>query len=903
MCRLLMTTVMAALIAGTVAAQDIGTLDQRRAKQFAVERGWLTRAVDAAGGVVELQSFERGRPRYYSTHNIDAADSVSTDECWSGGSGGLSLSGSGVTLGIWDAARVYNTHREFQGRASQIDSPSGFSWHSTHVSATMIAAGLWPGNASFPAGISKGMAPLANLDCYDWNSDETEMSAAAGVGLRVSNHSYGFITGWTTGNFGAGSGWYWFGDVTVSTVEDHEFGRYDTQARDWDQIAVQNPSYLFIKSAGNDRNEGPNSGTQHFYWLPGVGWRSSTAVRNRDGNSGYDSVSHSACAKNGLTVGAVHDVAGGYSGAGGVVMTSFSCWGPADDGRIKPDLVANGQNLFSAHSVSGNTDFWAVASGTSMSSPNTSGSLGLLIEHWRNTHASEPDMRAATLKGLVLQTADECGSWAGPDYVFGWGLLNTLSAAQAITADVAQPLTISEWNLAQNESLVLDITTNGTSSELRATICWTDPAATPPANVLDLATKVLVNDLDLRIDESGGPTHAPWMLDVARPASAATTGDNDSDNVEQVVITSPGSGNFTLRVTHKGALSGGSQDFSLIISGASQIAEPGALIGGFVTTNQGTPVENVDARATTAGISDPTDATGHYQLSLPIGTSETVTPCRDGWQFTPISRTYNPVSTSLSAENYTGVLVYDVDPPGSGDDFVGVGDLSRFSTAWQQAVPANDPNDFDCDNFVGVGDLSFFITAWLKSVFDATIVFPACRQCGGFPEPTSPTRLELRLVAVVEPTPAEQTEQLPRSVSVVRVGESYFVEMWVRDPDDAGPGVTSAYADIAVSDSAVDVRATLPSTNFTTFASGSIEDGLVRDLGGSALAAGLGNKLWVRVAAFEVVATGAERVHFDPMESRVGFAAYGRGRVPWSAIEKNGAAVRQVQVRAVRPKE
>ena len=111
MCRLLITTAIAVLMAGSVAAQDIGTLDQRRAKELAGQRGWLTRAENAAGRVVELQAFERGRPRYYSTDNIDAADSVSTDECWSGGSGGLSLSGSGVTLGIWDAARVYNVHR------------------------------------------------------------------------------------------------------------------------------------------------------------------------------------------------------------------------------------------------------------------------------------------------------------------------------------------------------------------------------------------------------------------------------------------------------------------------------------------------------------------------------------------------------------------------------------------------------------------------------------------------------------------------------------------------------------------------------------------------------------------------------------------------------------------------
>ena len=51
-------------------------------------------------------------------------------------------------------------------------------------------------------------------------------------------------------------------------------------------------------------------------------------------------------------------------------------------------------------------DYWT-ASGTSMSAPNVSGSLGLLLRHWEATHASENDMRSSTLKGLVIHTADE----------------------------------------------------------------------------------------------------------------------------------------------------------------------------------------------------------------------------------------------------------------------------------------------------------------------------------------------------------------------------------------------------------------------------------------------------------------------------------------------------------------
>lgn len=60
------------------------------------------------------------------------------------------------------------------------------------------------------------------------------------------------------------------------------------------------------------------------------------------------SVSPPSIAKNTLTVGAVNDITAGYATTADVVMSSFSSWGPVDDGRIKPDIVANGVSLTSA---------------------------------------------------------------------------------------------------------------------------------------------------------------------------------------------------------------------------------------------------------------------------------------------------------------------------------------------------------------------------------------------------------------------------------------------------------------------------------------------------------------------------------------------------------------------------
>ncbi len=567
---LLLTAGFVLSAAGQDAAQRPVITDHAAVADFAQRRGLPLR--DERGlRVIGLQRVQRGLPLYYTTHNRNAADSVSTDEVWAGGSAGLSLDGSGVRLGIWDGGGVRLSHVEFQGRAAHGDSPFGIGSHATHVAGTMIASGAWPGNPDYPAGHSKGMSPAATLTSYDWDADETEMAVAAAGGLLASNHSYGYITGWYYGNFGPGEDWYWFGDVDVSEFEDFYFGFYSFQAVAWDTIAASNPYYLPVKSAGNDRNEGPSPGAPHWFWDPDIGdWARSSAARSRDGNNGYDSINHGGLGKNVFTIGAVSDVIGGYSGPGSVSMSSFSCWGPADDGRIKPDIVANGVVLLSP--IANSDQSWGLSSGTSMSAPNVTGSLGVLVQHWRQTHPGQGDMRASTLKGLVIHTADECGNDPGPDYRFGWGLMNTQKAAELISRTATVPLAIAEHELRQGQVIEFFVRRDPNAPELHATISWTDPAAEEPPYALDPPTKMLINDLDVRVQEyPGGVTLEPWRLNRDDPTAAATRGDNDVDNVEQVVVSAPAVDKYRVRVSHKGQLRGGAQVVSLMISRAEQI--------------------------------------------------------------------------------------------------------------------------------------------------------------------------------------------------------------------------------------------------------------------------------------------------------------------------------------------
>lgn len=100
-------------------------------------------------------------------------------------------------------------------------------------------------------------------------------------------------------------------------------------------------------------------------------------------------------AKNIMTVGAVDDaVSGGVRDLYSAAMSLMSSWGPANDGRIKPDIVANGVELISAHNASDSA--YSADSGTSMACPNASGSAILLAEYWADLFPGQA-MRASTL--------------------------------------------------------------------------------------------------------------------------------------------------------------------------------------------------------------------------------------------------------------------------------------------------------------------------------------------------------------------------------------------------------------------------------------------------------------------------------------------------------------------------
>jgi hypothetical protein len=555
------------------------------AAAYARSNGLPERVVFRDGTIREIRRLSpTGRPIYNKTFNLNSARTISTDKVWEGGAAGLELTGAGVVLGIWDGGKVRTTHVEFEGRASVLDNASELSDHGTHVAGTLGAAGL--------SSNARGMANKSRIDSYDWDNDVSEIRSAASQGMLISNHSYGYILGFDYNN--DRNRWEWWGDPEISETEDYLFGFYVEEAGDLDQIAYDHPKYLHVKSAGNDRGEGPAAGATHYIFSNG-GWVTSTEVRDLDGgNNGFDCMGAVSTAKNILTVGAVGDIPGGYEQASEVDLASYSAFGPTDDGRIKPDIVANGISLFST--TSGNDTSYGTKGGTSMASPSVAGSVGLLQQHYRNLRGTY--MYASMLKGLVLHTADEAGN-RGPDYKYGWGLMNTSRAAEVVSQVPADRFFYDTLQNQESQEFVLF----SRGEPVRITMAWTDPAGNVPTPQLNPTQRILVNDLDIRlVRQVDGKVFRPWVLDPANPSAPAQTGDNNLDNVEQIYLEQAMTGFYTLQVSHKTALSNSRQPYAMLITGletdfvASGYNELNESNGSILLTSADQYINNMDVQ-------------------------------------------------------------------------------------------------------------------------------------------------------------------------------------------------------------------------------------------------------------------------------------------------------------------
>lgn len=132
-------------------------------------------------------------------------------------------------------------------------------------------------------------------------------------------------------------------------------------------------------------------------------------VVNSAGNSGSapQTLGAPADADSIITVGAVNS-----SGT----IVSFSSRGPTADGRIKPEVCAQGSNVSVASS--GGDASYGASSGTSFSCPLTAGAAAIV---W----GANPSWTNMQVREALMMTANNS---ATPNNNYGWGIINTWAA-------------------------------------------------------------------------------------------------------------------------------------------------------------------------------------------------------------------------------------------------------------------------------------------------------------------------------------------------------------------------------------------------------------------------------------------------------------------------------------------
>jgi hypothetical protein len=549
--------------------------NREKAYQFAQSKGIKTSYFAKDSSYVELQGIlPNGTLLYYKTFNVDAAETTRTNHLNSGGSLGLALDGQGMVGYVWDGGHARESHQEYDGpgntdRVTIADAVAEgglhLNFHAAHVTGTVAASGFNPN--------AKGMAWQSQVMGYKWNNDLAEATSAAADGMLLSNHSYGYDS---------------------SQPPDYFFGGYISESRDWDNILYNAPYYLMVVAAGNDGNNDTFNG------------------QPLDGNSAYDKLTGHTTSKNNLVVANAQDATIDATGdLISAVINSSSSEGPTDDYRIKPDITGNGTSLYST--LESSDTAYGNLTGTSMASPNVMGSLLLLQQHANNLYGSF--LRSSTLKGLALHTADDIGS-TGPDAIHGWGLLNSKRAAETMSDNSTNTI-VEEIILNQGETFSIDVTSDGIE-DLKASISWTDPAGVATTNLNDTSS-ALVNDLDISITQSTN-TFYPWRLTGVD--SNANDADNLVDNFERIDVPDA-SGTYTITVKHKGTLSNGSQNFSLIVSGLTNVQQfcstPGRLSATDIT-------DSTAEINWSPSFSNPTNGYDYFVTSTGVVPDQSTTP-------------------------------------------------------------------------------------------------------------------------------------------------------------------------------------------------------------------------------------------------------------------------------------
>jgi hypothetical protein len=265
-------------------------------------------------------------------------------------------------------------------------------------------------------------------------------------------------------------------------------------------------------------------------------------------------------------------------------MASWSSRGPADDGRIKPDIVAPGTWILSGFSglyqegygITPNPrnnvyqwDGWGMPfnsdykymGGTSMSNPIAAGAATVVRDYYQKAHSHNAS--AALVKATLINSAvdllDENNDGGNdndypiPNVHEGWGRVNVAAATDGSRQYVDET---SGLNTGGSASYQYNVATAG--QPFKVTLVWSDFPST------ETAAQNLVNNLNLLVTAPGG---AQYGGNVFSGGWSVTGGSADAvNNVENVYLQSAPAGTYTVEISGANVPQG-PQPFALIVDG------------------------------------------------------------------------------------------------------------------------------------------------------------------------------------------------------------------------------------------------------------------------------------------------------------------------------------------------
>lgn len=234
---------------------------------------------------------------------------------------------------------------------------------------------------------------------------------------------------------------------------------------------------------------------------------------------------------------------------------SSASFGPAADGRIKPDVAHFYDSIRTTNNGS-NSNYTNGFGGTSGATPITAGCFGLIFEMWSKQTFGNPvpvpggtvfenRPHAMTAKALAINSAlpydwTAGGAGAGLTRVKqGWGTVDVKNAYDRRL----QTFVVDQTDVLSNlQSVSYQLNVAPGTPQLRATMCYLDPAGAPSAG------QHRNNDLSLKLTSPTGTLY--WGNNGLSAGLWSTSGGsaNTKDTVENVFLQNPAVGTWTVEV-------------------------------------------------------------------------------------------------------------------------------------------------------------------------------------------------------------------------------------------------------------------------------------------------------------------------------------------------------------------